>query len=152
MEKDFYTIYEVSDILNLHHKTIRNFINDKKLKATKVGRQWRISKDDLEEFTKDSKYSNKSINTSFIPKEKPNIDFNITNSSVLNIENISKEKYIKISNLLIAASNSKGYTKNNSSISFNYYEDNENLKILFWGDIDFSIEFLNTLKIIIEEN
>lgn len=47
LEDDFYTIYELADILKLHHNTIRNNIKSGKLKAHKIGQQWRIKKSDI---------------------------------------------------------------------------------------------------------
>ena len=52
LEKDYYTIYEVADLLHFHHKTIRRMIASGELLARKYGKQWRIRKVDLEEFTK----------------------------------------------------------------------------------------------------
>ena len=44
----FYTIYEVADILKVHHTTIRRAIKDKRLKAFKIGTKWLIKKEDIE--------------------------------------------------------------------------------------------------------
>jgi excisionase family DNA binding protein len=44
----FYTIYEVADILKVHHTTIRRAIKDNRLKAFKVGTKWLIKKEDIE--------------------------------------------------------------------------------------------------------
>ena len=51
MDKPFYTIYEVAEMLQLHHNTIRAAIRKKELPAVQVGRQWRIKKTDLEAYT-----------------------------------------------------------------------------------------------------
>lgn len=44
---EYYTIYEVADILKVHERTIRNNIKNGNLKAKKIGRSWRIKKEDL---------------------------------------------------------------------------------------------------------
>lgn len=52
LTKDYYTIYEVADLLHFHHKTIRRMIKSSQLKATQFNnREWRIKKSDLEQFT-----------------------------------------------------------------------------------------------------
>lgn len=51
LEKEFYTIQEVAELLQLHHQTIRTMIKSGELLATKIGKSWRIRKTDLEEFT-----------------------------------------------------------------------------------------------------
>lgn len=54
MAKDIevYTLEELIEILQVTRRTLYNWIKDGKLKAFKVGRGWRVTKDALEEFTK----------------------------------------------------------------------------------------------------
>jgi excisionase family DNA binding protein len=47
----FYSVEHVADLLGLHVKTVRGYVHDGKLKATKVGKQYRITDTDLAEFT-----------------------------------------------------------------------------------------------------
>lgn len=54
LEKPFYSIYETADILGVHHKTIRNHINNGTLKAGKSGQQWRIAKEDIMKYLNDA--------------------------------------------------------------------------------------------------
>ena len=44
---EYYTIYEVADILKLHERTIRNNIKRGTIKAKKIGKSWRIRKSDI---------------------------------------------------------------------------------------------------------
>ncbi|MDB2076923.1 helix-turn-helix domain-containing protein [Clostridium paraputrificum] len=50
----------MAEMLGMHHKTIRKFINEGKLRANKVGKQWRISSHDLSLFMEDNDVSVKS--------------------------------------------------------------------------------------------
>lgn len=52
LEQEYYTIYEVADLLHFHHNTIRRMIKSGELPAKQFSRQWRIRKADLEEFVK----------------------------------------------------------------------------------------------------
>lgn len=47
---DVYTIYQAAAVLNCHPDTIRKAIRTQKLKAGKAGRDYRISKGDLEVY------------------------------------------------------------------------------------------------------
>lgn len=47
-----YTVEEVAKILKFTEKTIRDMLASGRLKGSKVGRQWRISEDQLKEFFK----------------------------------------------------------------------------------------------------
>lgn len=45
LAKPFYSINEAAEILDVHPNTIRNKIKDGTIKAGRIGRQWRISRD-----------------------------------------------------------------------------------------------------------
>lgn len=54
MSKDIeiYTLEEIQEILHVTRRTIYNWIKDGKLKAFKVGKGWRVTREALEDFTK----------------------------------------------------------------------------------------------------
>lgn len=45
-----YTITEIEPILGVTHRTILQYIKDKKLKAVKVGGKWKITETNLKKF------------------------------------------------------------------------------------------------------
>ena len=45
-----YTLEEVQELLKVTRPTIYSYIKTGKLKATKIGRYWRVKHDDLKEF------------------------------------------------------------------------------------------------------
>lgn len=51
-QKDFYTAQELADKLELNIMTIYRYIKAKKLKAYKIGKEFRIDKVEFEEFLK----------------------------------------------------------------------------------------------------
>lgn len=50
MEKDYYTVEELAEKLQVHWQTILNYIRTDKLEAIKLGKGYRISKESFEEF------------------------------------------------------------------------------------------------------
>lgn len=48
LNDEYYTIYEVADILKVHHTTIRRAIKDKRLNAFQIGKKWLIKAKDIE--------------------------------------------------------------------------------------------------------
>lgn len=46
-----YSVDQVAELLGLHVKTVRGYVRDGRLKAVKVGKQYRISAEDLAAFT-----------------------------------------------------------------------------------------------------
>lgn len=154
MEEKFYTINEVAELLDMHHKTIRKFISEGSLKANKVGKQWRISEQDLNSFMKVNKDKNVD--------EEQKLEFSISEAStnvkkakinvstVIDIEEINREQYMRISNMLIAIMNCKDAEMNNSTINMKYYEEENKLRVLLWGQIKFIEEMLDTVSVLME--
>lgn len=160
MEEKFYTIDKIAEMLGMHHKTIRKFINEGKLRANKVGKQWRISSHDLSLFIEDNNVSVKSKSESenaAIEITMGDIDINnrinkINISTVIDIMEVDKEEYRRISNTLLALMNSRDSKMNNSNLNLKYYENEKNLKILLWGDIEFSKEMLDFISLFTKDN
>ncbi|MDD3397916.1 MAG: helix-turn-helix domain-containing protein [Clostridia bacterium] len=46
--EEFYTIKEVANKLKVHWKTIYRWIQEDKIKATKFGRDWKISQEEID--------------------------------------------------------------------------------------------------------
>lgn len=49
-EKDFYTARDLADKLSVNIMTIYRYIDAKKLKAYKIGKEYRIGKNEFEAF------------------------------------------------------------------------------------------------------
>lgn len=49
-ELKIYSLIEVEEILQVTRRTLYNYIKEDKLKATKIGKYWRVSHEDLKEF------------------------------------------------------------------------------------------------------
>lgn len=49
----FYTAEEVADILKLDVVTVRRYLSLGDMKGAKIGKGWRVTQEDLEEFIKD---------------------------------------------------------------------------------------------------
>lgn len=49
---EFYTVEQVAELLKVHWQTVLNYIKNGKLKAVKLGKGYRISKEALQEFIK----------------------------------------------------------------------------------------------------
>jgi putative molybdopterin biosynthesis protein len=49
-EQRFYTIEEVAKLLRVNERTVRKLIDSGELHATRVGRQYRISQEQLDDY------------------------------------------------------------------------------------------------------
>lgn len=159
MDNQFYTIDKIAEILGLHHKTIRKFITEGKLPASKVGKQWRISGHDLSIFIEKNNVNLANKKN----REETDFDF-ITNgevketkiekvnvSTVADINDVEKEEYFRISNTLIALMNCKDSKLARSTINMKYDENEKRLRVLLWGSIDFIEGMLSSISMLIEQ-
>lgn len=158
MESKFYTIDQVAEILDIHHKTIRKFIKEGKLKANKFGKQWRISQEDLDAFTKaqnpvvinkDADYE-EEIEVLNNHSETEIIN-SIKVSSVVDLENINEESYLRISNMLLAMMNCKDNRIQGHNINMKYSKNTNRLRIMIWADIDETKELLDVISMLVED-
>lgn len=158
LEDKFYTIDQIAEMLGMHHKTIRKFISEGKLGASKVGKQWRISGHGLSVFMEDNnaRIGNEKIN------EELNIDYTtvgevvdkmqqrINVSAVVDINEIEKDEYIRVSNTLIALANSKDPELGKSTTHVKFYEKDKRLKVILWGSTKFIENMLSTISMLVE--
>ena len=156
MEEKFYTIDQIAEILGMHHRTIRKFITEGKLRANKVGKQWRISGHDLSlfmEYNNVNIKSNNKLENEKIEFSTGDIDSNnktnkINISTVIDINEVDMDEHKRISNMLLALMNSKDSKISNSTINIKYYKNDKNLKVMLWGDIEFTnvmLDFISTI-------
>ena len=160
MKEKFYTIDQIADILGMHHKTIRKFITEGKLRANKVGKQWRISGHDLSLFMEDNNVnikSNNKLESEKIEFSNGDIDSNnrtskINVSTVIDINEVDIDEHRRISNTILALMNSKDSKMSNSTINIKYYKSDKNLKVMLWGNVKFTNEMLDFISTIIDDN
>ncbi|MFX1499361.1 MAG: helix-turn-helix domain-containing protein [Promethearchaeota archaeon] len=54
-EERVYTVKEISELLKIHWQTVLNYIKTGRLKAIRIGKGYRITKDSLDKFINDNK-------------------------------------------------------------------------------------------------
>lgn len=154
MKEKFYTIYQVADQLEMSHKTIRNFISDGRLKASKVGKQWRIAEADLEFFMKQGESTEdkqeESLNSIVFELPSAGTEDQIKVSAVLDIKQQDKEQFMRLSNTLLANMNGGGFKVRGCTLNVKYYEQDRTVKLFLWGSIHFIQDMLETIKILNE--
>jgi excisionase family DNA binding protein len=94
MSQDLYSVEQVAELLNLHVKTVRNYVREGRLKAVRIGKQYRISGEDLAAMT------GRPI-ASFRP-EPVRRTRHVEVSSIVEIDAISPETSNRLTNALMA--------------------------------------------------
>lgn len=106
MTSEFLTVDAAAGLLHLHPKTVLRFIREGRLRATKVGKQYRIVRSDLNAFAGVSE-------TEFVRTARA--------TSIVDIENVDTPLLDRLSAILIGTS--KKDQPSDSSISVNFAHD-----------------------------
>jgi len=137
MSKAIFSIEQVAEELSLHPKTILRYVSDGRLKAAKIGKQYRILRPDLEKFL--GRKLDKVPNTT-ISRER-----HTEASCVIQIDAISKQTFSRLSNTLIAAVNSRGTQENSLRVDTLYQEELGRMKIICIGQLADSAELFGLI-------
>lgn len=159
MENKFYTIDQIAELLGMHHKTIRKFISEGTLGANKVGKQWRISRHDLNIFMEknnvrmDNEKVEEELNIehSNAGEGAQTISQRINVSTVVDINGTEKDEYIRISNTIIAIANCKDQEMGKSTTHIKYDKKDKRLRVILWGSVKFTENMLNVITMITEQ-
>jgi len=145
MELKFYTIAELTKILNLHSKTILRFIHEGKIKAKKIGRSWMVSEDALKT------YCHNELSGQKPPVQSPHYETlaeRISVSAVVEINAQNSEEASRISNTFIAMLNSERGTNGKFRFDFFHYPESEKAKYVFYGTPELIVRILQFFDVL----
>ncbi len=127
----FYSVEEISEMLQIHSKTIQRYIREGKIIASKFGKSWRVAAHDLSLFIEDAKI--------YIGGDKPSskdeVGLDISGSTVIDIPVSSSYEVDRITSQVNAAMNSKPIEYGKSSVSVQYIEPEKIVRVMIWGKI-----------------
>ncbi|WP_432664706.1 helix-turn-helix domain-containing protein [Wukongibacter baidiensis] len=158
MENKLYTVDQVSEMLNIHPKTVRKYIREGKLRATKMGKQWRITGHDLSLFVEVNEnvplenLNEITYSTSELEVKPNKTNDKVSVSTVVDILVENKDEVERISNTLIAVMNSKDPKYGKSTVNIQYIEKSQKLRVMLWGTIHFTETFLSCISVLVDEN
>jgi len=146
MVKEYYTVREMAEILGLHEKTVQRYIREGQIKAQKIGKSWRVTKEDLEDFTGMS-IERRSPEEQKTLKRKPKQRISV--SAVVDIDACEKEEAIRISNTLSAVLNSRHYDFSGCTLHTQYLEGEYQLRLMLWGHPHFIENILGSVSVLV---
>ena len=138
MGKNWYTVSQVAKLLQLHEKTVQRFIREGKLKASKVGRSYRIAGHDLSVFAgsigeETGSALNKSPSDPNFSMESNELKGRATVSAVIDCYIRNKDEAMRISNTFNAVMNSKLPEDGAGRFDFSYFDGDDKGKLIFYG-------------------
>src|ERR1700724_3422196 len=92
MSQELYSVEQVADLLNLHVRTVRNYVREGRLKAVRIGKQYRIARENLEAMT--------GRPASSFEREPVRRHRHVEVSSIIEIDAVSPETANRVMSLL----------------------------------------------------
>ncbi|WP_072806261.1 helix-turn-helix domain-containing protein [Rhodococcoides yunnanense] len=135
MGNDFYTAEQVAELLGLHVRTVRNYIQDGRLPAVRIGKQYRITPDGLATLTGGETRT-----------ERPRIDV----TSIVTVDPIDSHTASRLTTSLSAATMGRGNTGTRLRVDTAYDNGTSSLKIVVIGDPLDSAEVLRLVDTFVE--
>lgn len=141
MQEKFYTVDEIAEMVKIHPKTIQRYIREGKLKASKVGKSWRISGHDLSTFTEGS---SDNFTAPLILGETAE-QKEIKVSAVIDIPVADTQESVRIANTLTAISNAKPSEYGASSVQTQYLMSEKVMRVMVWGGLGYTQIILDSV-------
>ncbi len=138
MQEKYYTVEQISNLLQMHPKTVQRYIREGKLRAVKVGKSWRVSGHDLSVFTESVPPAAEHAPTAVV-------------SCVADVYAADKEAAIRMMNALTAAQNGKPAEYGQSTLQTQYIPEEEKLRITLYGGARFTAAMLDAIAALTEE-
>ena len=123
-DQDLLSVFDIAKRLKLHVKTVRNYVREGRLKAVRIGKQYRIARSDLEAFT--------GFPLPLTDRERANRHRDVRSSCVVEIDAISPESSSQLESALKAfAHRSEGDEA--VRVEAIYDQDIGHLKLMLFG-------------------
>jgi excisionase family DNA binding protein len=143
MSQRLYSVDQVAERLGLHVRTIRNYVRDGRLKAVRIGKQYRIAHEDLEAL------AGRPL-TAGLDRETVRRQRHVEVSSIVQIDAISPADADRVTVTLTSATISRHQGDEPLRIETVYDEERGRLKVIVLGDIDTSAALLKLIAAVIE--
>lgn len=137
-----YSVEQVADRLGLHVRTVRNYVREGRLKAVRIGKQYRIAAEDLAAMTGRPA-------SSFEP-EPVRRERHVEVSSIVEIDAVSPETANRITNFLVGAANGRAADNEPLRIETIYDEVRARMKIILVGGMDTNASMFRVIRALLE--
>lgn len=131
-----YSPDEVADMLGLHVRTVRGYVRDGRLPAVRIGKQYRISEQDLRAFTGATD-----------PEPAPRMDA----TTVVQITDIGRALTDRVSTLVMASATGDPAGRRHLSVHTAYDESQRSLKVIVAGDPDDAAGILTMISSLVQD-
>lgn len=140
MVESFLSIEAAARRLQLHVKTVRAYVREGRLKATRIGKQYRIAREDFEAFT------GQTLDRDAYDGRARHVEV----SSVVEIDAIDRTQAMRITNTLVALANGRRGETETLRLETIYDAERAKLRIIVIGGLHSAAHILNFVGSLLE--
>jgi excisionase family DNA binding protein len=139
---ELYSAQQVAARLGLHVKTVRHYVREGRLKAVRIGKQYRIAGEDLAALTGGS--------VPATPREDAHRTRHVEVSSTVAVDAISRQDADRVMAQVMAAVNGRREDDDPLRVQTVYDEERARLRIMLLGGAQTSAELLRLVSALLE--
>jgi excisionase family DNA binding protein len=140
MENKMYSVEEVADLLGLHVRTVRGYIRSGRLKAVRIGKQYRIASTDLRELTGRPEPAT----------ERPAAAL-VEVSSIVEIDDVDRRTADRLSTLVLSGVQGDFDPEHPLRVQVVHTEERRRMKIVVLGGAAATAEVLRLIEAVLGE-
>jgi excisionase family DNA binding protein len=137
-----YSIDQVARRLGLHVRTVRGYVRQGRLRAVRIGKQYRIAQEDLEALT--------GRREAPAQEERVGPERRVEASSIVEIDPIDKEGAIRVANALMGAAGGHGGDDQPLRLETVYDEGRGRLKVVVLGGLAATTQLFRLIEALVE--
>jgi excisionase family DNA binding protein len=143
MEDSVLSIEQVAEHLGLHVKTVRNYVREGRLKAVRIGKQYRIAAADLATMM--------GRTVSSLEPQPVRRTRHVEVYSVVEVDAVSPQLSERVTNMLLGAANGRDNAQDDRlQVQAIYDAPRGRLKLILIGSIDTTTALLKVIKAMVE--
>jgi excisionase family DNA binding protein len=140
MAQYFLTVEEVAQRLNLHVKTVRRHIRDGRLKAKRIGKEYRVTRTDFESFAGGGERTEDAI-----PRTRQ-----VSASTIVDVDAIGPTESDRVTTMVMAALNARRDGDDVARVDSLYYQERGRLRITIAAGPVLTSELLRLIAALLE--
>jgi excisionase family DNA binding protein len=132
-----YSTEEVADMLGLHVRTVRNYVRDGRLPAVRIGKQYRIAAEDVDELT-GGRATSPPATSAPVPRR-------VEVTAVVQVDGIDEQTMTRLSALVTGAVSSRPGGAARLHVETVYDQQRRTVKIVAIGSADDTATLLHVV-------
>jgi len=138
-EARLYSLEQVAERLGLQVRTVRSYVRSGRLKAMRIGKQYRVTRESLEDLT------GPALKPDAVPRHR-----HVEVSSVIQVDAVSQDTASRVTNHLVGAAKAPRDDGSPLRVETIYDEERSQLKVIVIGSLLNAANVFRLLGVLLE--